>query len=53
MSIKKKLKNTVKNASDEIKTEQIKFYFTRKDIRPVQNKARSQLDKKGKKKQQS
>ena len=28
--------------------QQNKFYFTRKDFRPVQNKARSQLDKKGK-----
>ena len=49
MSIKKKLNNKVKKASDKTKTEQKILYFTRKDMRTLYRKARQQLDEKNKK----
>ena len=38
--LKKKLKHKVKIASAETESEQNKLYFNRKDMGPVENKAR-------------
>ena len=52
MSILKKLNKKVKIMSNKTETEINNLYFTRKDIEPVHNKARLQLDKNEKKEQQ-